>query len=146
MPRRVSVPAADELFRPTVVPDADAETDASAPTAEPALPMTVAPLTEPGPEPAADPPAGLPGLPAAGGRSSSGRVRHDHKMTVYVTSEELLDLDSARLTLRRVGIGVDRGRLVREAVAMALADLDTHGTDGELVRRLADRPSGRPPA
>ena len=34
-------------------------------------------------------------------RKPSGRVRHDEKMTVYVTSDELLDLEHARLTLRR---------------------------------------------
>ena len=34
-------------------------------------------------------------------RKPSGRVRHDEKMTVYVTSDELLDLEHARLVLRR---------------------------------------------
>jgi hypothetical protein len=43
------------------------------------------------------------------------------------------------LVLRRtLGSAVDRGRLVRAAVAMALADLDEHGADSELVRRLND--------
>ena len=51
-------------------------------------------------------------------------------MTVYVTADELLDLEHARLTLRRDhGLAVDRGRLVREAVALVLADLDAHGED-----------------
>ena len=46
-------------------------------------------------------------------------------MTVYVTADELLDLEHARLALRRDhGLAVDRGRLVREAVALVLADLD----------------------
>jgi hypothetical protein len=36
-----------------------------------------------------------------------------------------------------VGSAVDRGRLVRAAVAMALADLDARGDDSELVRRLS---------
>jgi hypothetical protein len=70
-------------------------------------------------------------------RSSSGRVRHDEKMTVYVTAEELIDLEHARLTLRRAGIGVDRGRLVREAVAIALADLDANGAESLLAQRLS---------
>ena len=69
-------------------------------------------------------------------RSPSGRVRHDEKMTVYVTADELLDLEHARLVLRRLGVGIDRGRLVRTAIAMALADLDADGADSELVRRL----------
>ena len=75
-----------------------------------------------------------------GSRRSSGRVRHDEKMTVYVTAEELLDIEHARLTLRRdQGLAVDRGRLVREAIAMALADLETNGDDSELVQRLISR-------
>ena len=70
-------------------------------------------------------------------RKPSGRVRHDEKMTVYVTSDELLDLEHARLSLRRShGLAVDRGRLVREAVAMVLADFEANGDDSALVRRL----------
>ena len=97
----------DDLFRPTVVPSQ--------------------------PEPAAEAEA-EPSEPKQ--RSSSGRVRHDEKMTVYVTAEELIDLEHARLSLRRAGIGVDRGRLVREAVAIALADLDANGADSQLAQRL----------
>jgi hypothetical protein len=100
--RRVAMPAADELFRPTVVAgDADA---AEAPERAPLTP--------------------------------SGRVRHDEKMTIYVTADELIELEHARLTLRRSGLSVDRGRLVREAIALALADLDENGDDSEIVRRL----------
>ena len=72
-------------------------------------------------------------------RRSSGRVRHDEKMTVYITSDELLDLEHARLALRRThGLAVDRGRLVREAVALVLADLESNGDDSALVRRLRE--------
>jgi len=78
-----------------------------------------------------------------GGRRSrrpSGRVRHDEKMTVYVTAAELLEIEHARLSLRSLhGVAVDRGRLVREAVAMALADLESNGDDSELVQRLIGR-------
>ncbi len=63
-------------------------------------------------------------------------MRHDEKMTVYVTADELHDLEQARLALRRLGVGVDRGRLVRAAIAMALADLDENGADGALAQRL----------
>jgi len=64
-------------------------------------------------------------------------VRHDEKMTVYVTAEELLDLEHARLSLRRDhGLAVDRGRLVREAVALALADLEARGEASVIVQRL----------
>ena len=70
-------------------------------------------------------------------RTASGRVKHDEKMTIYVTADELLDVEHARLELRRShGLAVDRGRLVRAAVAMALADLDTNGADSALVKRL----------
>ena len=40
------------------------------------------------------------------------------------------------LGLRLVGYGVDRGRLVREAVALVLADLEQNGDDSVLVQRL----------
>jgi hypothetical protein len=67
-------------------------------------------------------------------------VRHDEKMTVYVTADELLDLEHARLDLRRHhSLAVDRGRLVREAIAIALADLDLNGGDSVLVQRLRSR-------
>jgi len=116
VPRRVSLPGADELFRATQ--------DDDGPTAGSTKPTAV-------PDP----------VPVAGEeaeRRSSGRVRHDEKMTVYVTSDELFDLEHARLTLRRsYGVAVDRGRLVREAVAIVLADLAERGDDAELVRRLA---------
>jgi hypothetical protein len=72
-------------------------------------------------------------------RRPSGRVRHDEKITIYVTADELLDLEHARLTLRRDhGLAVDRGRLVREAVGLVLADLDEHGYDSMLVQRLIE--------
>jgi hypothetical protein len=105
--RRVSLPAADELFRPTRQGDKRAGK------------------------------AGASEKPAA--KRSSGRVRHDEKMTVYVTSDELLELEHARLSLRsKHGLAVDRGRLVREAVAIVLADLESNGEQSALVRRLAD--------
>ena len=128
MPRRVRVPAPDELFRPTVVrapdtaPDTDTDTDTDTGSGAPAAVAELAVVESPG---------------AAAPRAASGRVRHDEKMTVYVTSEELLDLEDARLALRRTHrIAVDRGRLVRAAVALALADLDENGADSALVRRL----------
>ena len=112
MSRRVSLPAADDLFRPTVVPD---------PEETPAAPA----------EQTAD------SSPAEKPRGPSGRVKHDEKMTVYITSGELLDLEHARLTLRRDNaLAVDRGRLVREALAIVLADFHENGDDSVLVQRL----------
>ena len=72
----------------------------------------------------------------AGERAATGRERHDHKITVYLSAGELLDLEHARLTLRRLGIVIDRGRLVREAIAVLLADLDARGRDSLLARRI----------
>ena len=110
MSRRVRLPAADELFRPTVVPVQPTASNGSAAPAQPPSPSG-------------------PGV-------SSGRVRHDEKMTVYVTAEELLELEQARLMLRRLGLSVDRGRLVREAIAITLADLHENADDSVIVNRL----------
>ena len=127
MPRRVSLPAADDLFRPTAdkavraVPDAERN-------ARP----------ESGPEDGPENGTTEDGDQASR-RKPSGRVRHDEKMTVYVTSDELLDLEHARLVLRRNhGMAVDRGRLVREAISLVLADFEANGDDSVLVRRLTD--------
>ena len=116
MARRVSLPAADDLFRRTAEPEVEAALQA-APATEPATEAA----TEDGPAP----------------KKPSGRVRHDEKMTVYVTSDELLDIEHARLDLRRHhGLGVDRGRIVRAAVALALEELDENGAESQLLRRL----------
>jgi hypothetical protein len=113
MGRRVSLPAADDIFRQTTAEET-----------APAAPATPYPEEE----------------GSGGDRQPSGRVRHDEKMTVYVTADELLEIERARLSLRsRHGLAVDRGRLVREAVAMALAELETEGEDSRLVQRLNDR-------
>ena len=70
-------------------------------------------------------------------RRTTGRERHAEKITVYVSSDELFALEQARLVLRAEhGIAVDRGRMVRESVAELLVDLDAHGEDSMIVRRL----------
>jgi hypothetical protein len=124
----VTLPSADDLFRPT-----------SQSEEAPARPVSAVP--DPGSD--AGPDNGPDNGPDTGpdtGRRSSGRVRHDEKMTVYVTADELLDLEHARLGLRRHhGLAVDRGRLVREAIAIVLADLDLNGADSVLVQRLTTR-------
>ena len=108
MPRRVTLPGASELFRPT----------------QPA-------------EPTSDAPAAAPSDAGVVPRGS-GRVRHDEKITVYVSSDELVALEQARLTLRAEhGMAVDRGRIVREAIAAVIADLQSQGGSSELVRRLS---------
>jgi hypothetical protein len=71
-------------------------------------------------------------------RRGSGRIRHEEKITVYISADELLALEQVRLTLRaHHGIAVDRGRIVREAIAAMLADLEANADDSELLRRLA---------
>ncbi len=117
MARRVNLPKADDLFRPTAVPDP---------------PPDIHVVVEPE-EPVAE--AGKPQQQEP--KQPSGRVKHDEKMTVYITSDELLDLEHARLTLRRtLGSAVDRGKIVRIAVALALEDLEAHGESSTIVQRL----------
>lgn len=77
-------------------------------------------------------------------RQATGRERHDQKITVYLSAGELLDLEHARLKLRRFGFVVDRGRLVREAIAILLADLDARGTDSLAARRIRSEPGEDP--
>ena len=195
MPRRVSLPAADELFRNTggaAVQSSTPHEHGGGGTAAEATPRVPAPAGEPrqsgeaaegvesggqgGEEGrrrrmAAEAPARkaaerqVPGQPkrdatgpgAAGvkgtragaapaprksarSRRPSGRERHDEKITVYVSAEELMDLEHARLVLRgEHGLAVDRGRIVREAVAVVLADLESRGEASILVRRLRGR-------
>jgi hypothetical protein len=65
------------------------------------------------------------------------RTKHDEKITVYISADELIALETARLTLRgHHGVAADRGRIVREAIAVLLADLEERGEDAVLVRRL----------
>ena len=78
-----------------------------------------------------------PGPDGGDRRRASGREKHTQKITVYLSAEELLDLERARLALLRYGATADRGRIVREAIAVMLADLDSRGKDSLLARRIA---------
>ncbi|MFF2964703.1 hypothetical protein ACFVT1_38820 [Streptomyces sp. NPDC057963] len=111
-------------------------------------PQQSAPSAQPSTQPPAQEAAPAPGVQQqrsrGGGRGAnrrpSGRERHDEKITVYVSAEELMDLEHARLVLRgEHGLAVDRGRIVREAVAVVLADLESRGDASILVRRLRGR-------
>lgn len=125
MPRRVGLPGASELFRSTA--DLAREVDAVR-QLEP----------KPDPIPEAKPPRRRPAKAAAGDVEHTGRVRHDEKITVYVSSEELLALEHLRLHLRAEhGLAVDRGRIVRAAIASALASVADQAADADVVRRLA---------
>ena len=77
-----------------------------------------------------------PGPDGGDQRLASGREKHTQKITVYLSAEELLDLERARLALLRYGAAADRGRIVREAIAVLLADLDARGKESLLARRI----------
>ncbi|MGA4507697.1 hypothetical protein ACQB6R_08285 [Propionibacteriaceae bacterium G1746] len=124
MPRRVGLPGASELFRNT---QSASEVPGLTPVPPPADPRPRAGDSD---APREDEPRD--------GAAHSGRVRHDAKMTVYLSEDELFALDQSRLVLRTHGLKVDRGRIVRAAVAQALADLDARGERSDLVARLRD--------
>jgi hypothetical protein len=157
MSRRASLPGAAELFRATSSASAD-EVEAQHHPGVGAVPHPPAVPEAPDLTPVADGPrriAPAEDLPVAPNRATSvrntrriravsdrmpsGRERHEEKITVYCSPEELLDLESARLHLRAEhGLAVDRGRIVREAVAVVLADLEAKGESSILVRRLRE--------
>ena len=118
MTRRTSLPGAAELFRSTVAPAHIADDNGDDWFAGPQQPRNH---------------RARPATP----RRGSPRQKHDSKITVYVSDEELLALEHSRLALRAThGLAVDRGRVVREAVAIMLADLEENGENSMLVRRL----------
>lgn len=147
MTRRLRLPGADELFRTTGAGSAAAAGEA---LIEPLRAVPSSEDTASGAAGAIEPvAAGMAGVrqrtgrrrsQQIGDRRPSGRERHEEKITVYVSAEELLELEQARLTLRgEHGMAVDRGRVVREALAVVLADLDAKGEASILVRRLRGR-------
>lgn len=144
MSRRTALPGAAELFRTTGVPgteapvDADPDVDSVAVADLDAEPLRAVPdLTVAAPARRASVARGRGTSP---GSQPTGRQRHDEKITVYVSVDELMALEQARLTLRGAhGMAVDRGRIVREALAVVLADLDAAGEASVLVRRLRER-------
>jgi hypothetical protein len=158
MSRRASLPGAAELFRATSTspePEGDAVSHHSGVVMGQAV-EAVYQEPEPKPEPpslrhiATAPPRSSSTartgavrntrrIRAAGERTPSGRELHEEKITVYCSPEELLDIERARLDLRAEhGLAVDRGRIVREAVSVVLADLEAKGESSILVRRLRE--------
>lgn len=118
MPRRVSLPGANELFRPTVGSLEPQSVEVPQQSKAHRARKTSQDAT------------------SRGKHAGSGRVRHDEKITVYVSTEELIALETARLTMRSQGINADRGRIVRASVAMALADFEENGEDSALAHLL----------
>lgn len=135
MTRRASLPGADELFRNNA-PSLSAVREV---VAEPTVTSTppAAPVTSSSPRAK----KGVRSIPRRRvtqvDKSPSGRERHDEKITVYLSPDELFDLDQARLMLRGdLGLAVDRGRIVRESIAVIIADLESKGEQSILARRL----------
>ncbi len=156
MSRRIALPGADELFRSTgdnSQPDASDEAAVPSPVSErvvqavPSLPPLSTPSLQSEEDGLAldEAASAVRSAPrrkarAVADRRPSGRERHDEKITVYVSADELLDLEHARLALRGDhGLPVDRGRVVREALAVVLADFEAKGEASILVRRLRGR-------
>jgi hypothetical protein len=138
MTRRISLPGADELFRKTTlsaVPDQVVEEVEVAHTNRPTT-SSIAKTAPKGNGVRQTPrrrPTGL-------DKGPSGREKHDEKITVYLSPEELFDLEQARLHLRGdLGLAVDRGRIVREALAIVIADLESKGDQSIIARRLRGR-------
>jgi len=133
MTRRANLPGADELFRSTApaltsVPN---NQEAVAPLVPPAIATPKAPSVKKGVRSIAR------RRVTTVDRSPSGRERHDEKITVYLSPDELFDLDQARLLLRGdLGLAADRGRIVRESIAVIIADLEAKGDQSILARRL----------
>jgi hypothetical protein len=154
------LPGASELFRRTdtasSVPEVTELPSLSTTTSSPALrgrqadetssaPLTLVPggADQSGDELAsfrAAPPAPTlqPSVPTRGRPvRRTDRTKHDEKITVYISADELLALESARVMLRgQHGVAADRGRIVREAISVILADLGERGDDSVLVKRL----------
>lgn len=131
MSRRPALPGAEELFRRTATPIRPEPVAPAQPT-ESVEVDDLEDIQSPGVRPVP-----ISQKRRRSGKGPSGRIRHDEKITVYVSPDELLELEQARLTLRAThGMAVDRGRIVREAIAVIVADLESRGNDSILVRRL----------
>jgi hypothetical protein len=136
MTRRASLPGADELFRSNSPALSAVRQSAPEPVVESPT-SSIAPSRSSNKK-------GVRSIPrrrvTAVEKSPSGRERHDEKITVYLSADELFDLDQARLMLRGdLGLAVDRGRIVRESIAVIVADLEAKGDQSILARRLRNQ-------
>lgn len=133
MSRRVTLPGADELFRKTTlaaVPEVEPESEVAVSNRETAVPTTQPKKVR----------TTARRKPNQLDKAPSGREKHDEKITVYLSPDELFDLEQARLMLRGdLGLAVDRGRIVREALAVIIADLESKGDQSIIARRLRGR-------
>jgi hypothetical protein len=133
MTRRASLPGADELFRANT-PALSAVRQVVEEAQDVSKPIGVTPAAPKSKKSVRSTPRRR---VTSVDRSPSGREKHDEKITVYLSPDELFDLDQARLTLRGdLGLAVDRGRIVRESIAVIVADLEAKGDQSILARRL----------
>jgi hypothetical protein len=122
VPRRASLPGAEELFRRT---GSDRSRDAREDRVESqqvnkSPKLQVAADEEPNQAPRKAP-------------------RHQEKITFYCTGEDLMALERARLKLRAEhGVAADRGRIVRAALNYVLEDFEARSEDSLLLRRLTE--------
>ncbi|ASY17217.1 hypothetical protein MCEMSE18_00632 [Candidatus Planktophila versatilis] len=134
MTRRASLPGADELFRANTPALSAVRQVVEAAPAAPTSPQPVGTSqtkTKKGVRTISR------RRVTAAEKSPSGRELHEEKITVYLSTDELFDLDQARLMLRGdLGLAVDRGRIVRESIAVIIADLEAKGDQSILARRL----------
>lgn len=88
---------------------------------------------------ASTPDVQVPPASGEGDLQASGRTAHREKITIYLSSEELMELERARLELKgNHQISTDRGRIVREAIAMALRDFAANADASGLVAALEE--------
>ena len=124
MPRRASLPGADELFRRTSSGESrskEPSREALAPKEDKSTKLQVAKS------------------PASEAPVDRKAPKHDEKITFYCTREDLMALERTRLRLRaEFGRGADRGRIVRAALAYVLEDFEARGEDSLLLRKLSE--------
>jgi hypothetical protein len=115
VPRRASLPGADELFRRTTS-EKPRQSRPEPQEVDKATKLQVAPAE------------------VSGDRKAP---KHEEKVTFYCTPENLMQLERARLSLRSEhGVGADRGRIVRAALDYVLEDFEARGDDSILLRQL----------
>lgn len=124
MSRRASLPGADELFRRTSNADRAPEETRTEVAKSPNLQV-------------ADKAPARPEVEERPAQPKKG-PKHDEKVTFYCTADDLTSIEKARLELRaKHGIGVDRGKIVRAALAYVLEDFEARSEDSILLRRLS---------
>ena len=120
MSRRASLPGAEELFRKTGGSESrPPKRETESPQGDKSTKLQVAES------------------PASPAKTEPKAPRHDEKVTFYCTSEDLMALERARLSLRSEhGVAADRGKIVRAALAYVLEDYEARAHDSILLRHL----------